>query len=297
MIVWLILLIPVVPAAAPDLHPSACKVWARLLPLAAAGHRRHEGRDPGPRENPAGRGSGRGEAPVALGDLRPAAALFDDPAYILKRELMWIPFFGWYAAKARCVPVDRRAGSKALVADERPGQGRGRSRAPDHHLSRKAPAVRRARPPPTSSASRISTRAGCPACRWHEFGPVLAAPPVHPPSRHDPRRNARSDPVRPFARRVLQAAAGADRESSNRLLDEGRTESASAPPPPRGVAVEGVKGDLTSWPGSSRPSRQGKARRATNRDHRHAAGDDESARSPRCAKNHANPSAAKLSAT
>jgi len=41
--------------------------------------------------------------------------LLDDPTYILKRELMWIPFFGWYLAKARCVPIDRKAGSMALV--------------------------------------------------------------------------------------------------------------------------------------------------------------------------------------
>src|SRR5919112_487272 len=41
--------------------------------------------------------------------------IFDDPTYILKRELMWIPFFGWHLAKARCVPVDRKAGSLALV--------------------------------------------------------------------------------------------------------------------------------------------------------------------------------------
>jgi 1-acyl-sn-glycerol-3-phosphate acyltransferase len=41
-------------------------------------------------------------------------AIFPDPAVILKRELMWIPFFGWYAWKARSVAVDRRAGSQAL---------------------------------------------------------------------------------------------------------------------------------------------------------------------------------------
>jgi 1-acyl-sn-glycerol-3-phosphate acyltransferase len=41
--------------------------------------------------------------------------LFDDPTFILKRELMWIPVFGWYLAKARCVPIDRKAGSQALV--------------------------------------------------------------------------------------------------------------------------------------------------------------------------------------
>jgi len=41
--------------------------------------------------------------------------LFDDPAFILKRELMWIPFFGWYAWKGGSVPVNRKAGSQALI--------------------------------------------------------------------------------------------------------------------------------------------------------------------------------------
>ncbi len=42
--------------------------------------------------------------------------LFDDPAFILKRELMWIPLFGWYAAKTGMVPVDRGGGQRALAA-------------------------------------------------------------------------------------------------------------------------------------------------------------------------------------
>jgi 1-acyl-sn-glycerol-3-phosphate acyltransferase len=41
--------------------------------------------------------------------------IFDDPTFILKRELMWIPFFGWYTWKAGCVPVNRKAGSLALI--------------------------------------------------------------------------------------------------------------------------------------------------------------------------------------
>lgn len=41
--------------------------------------------------------------------------ILDDPTYILKRELMWIPIFGWHLAKARCVPVNRKAGTIALV--------------------------------------------------------------------------------------------------------------------------------------------------------------------------------------
>jgi 1-acyl-sn-glycerol-3-phosphate acyltransferase len=42
--------------------------------------------------------------------------LFDNPLFIVKRELMWIPIFGWFMAKGRMVPVDRGAGSQALTA-------------------------------------------------------------------------------------------------------------------------------------------------------------------------------------
>jgi 1-acyl-sn-glycerol-3-phosphate acyltransferase len=41
--------------------------------------------------------------------------ILPDPAYIMKRELMWIPFFGWYAWKAGMIAVDRRRGSQALL--------------------------------------------------------------------------------------------------------------------------------------------------------------------------------------
>jgi len=55
--------------------------------------------------------------------------VFSDPCYILKRELMWIPVFGWFAAKLRMVPVDRGARSRAmkdmaLAAKEQVAEGR-----------------------------------------------------------------------------------------------------------------------------------------------------------------------------
>lgn len=37
-----------------------------------------------------------------------------DPLYILKRELRWIPMFGWYIMKMRMIPVNRGSKSKAL---------------------------------------------------------------------------------------------------------------------------------------------------------------------------------------
>lgn len=43
-------------------------------------------------------------------------SLFDNPVFILKRELQWIPIFGWLTIKARMVPVDRSGGARALNA-------------------------------------------------------------------------------------------------------------------------------------------------------------------------------------
>jgi 1-acyl-sn-glycerol-3-phosphate acyltransferase len=42
--------------------------------------------------------------------------LFEDPTFILKRELMWIPVFGWFAWKGQMIPVDRGAGGAGLAA-------------------------------------------------------------------------------------------------------------------------------------------------------------------------------------
>ena len=42
--------------------------------------------------------------PVVLGD----------PAIVLKRELLLLPFYGWYAARAGSIGIDRKAGAGAL---------------------------------------------------------------------------------------------------------------------------------------------------------------------------------------
>lgn len=38
-----------------------------------------------------------------------------DPVYILKRELMWIPIFGWYVSRMKMVPIDRGSREKAIA--------------------------------------------------------------------------------------------------------------------------------------------------------------------------------------
>jgi 1-acyl-sn-glycerol-3-phosphate acyltransferase len=41
-------------------------------------------------------------------------AIFDRPVYVLKSELMFIPFFGWALARLGCIPVKRGTGKSAL---------------------------------------------------------------------------------------------------------------------------------------------------------------------------------------
>jgi len=55
--------------------------------------------------------------------------ILPDPAIILKKELKYLPFFGWYAMKLKNVAIDRSAGASALkamlrAARERAHEGR-----------------------------------------------------------------------------------------------------------------------------------------------------------------------------
>jgi 1-acyl-sn-glycerol-3-phosphate acyltransferase len=42
--------------------------------------------------------------------------VFSDSAYVMKRELLKVPVYGWFCVKAGMIPIDRDAGSKALRA-------------------------------------------------------------------------------------------------------------------------------------------------------------------------------------
>lgn len=42
--------------------------------------------------------------------------LFPRPSFILKKQLLWLPLFGWYMRKAHMIPVDRGKGSAAIDA-------------------------------------------------------------------------------------------------------------------------------------------------------------------------------------
>jgi len=43
-------------------------------------------------------------------------ALLPDCAYVLKRQLLWIPFYGWHVRRLDMIPIDRDGGGKAVRA-------------------------------------------------------------------------------------------------------------------------------------------------------------------------------------
>jgi len=72
--------------------------------------------------------------------------IIDDPAVVLKRELLLIPVFGWYLAAIGMIAVDRSGGAGALrrmVRDARRAGGQGRPILVFPEGTRVAPGVRR----------------------------------------------------------------------------------------------------------------------------------------------------------
>jgi 1-acyl-sn-glycerol-3-phosphate acyltransferase len=47
-------------------------------------------------------------------DTFAAPVIFRNVAMVIKRELGWIPFYGWYALKAGMIPIDRSGGAATL---------------------------------------------------------------------------------------------------------------------------------------------------------------------------------------
>jgi 1-acyl-sn-glycerol-3-phosphate acyltransferase len=63
-------------------------------------------------------------------DTLAAPVIFDRPGIVFKRELGYIPIYGWYVRKAGMIPLDRSGGARALkgmLAASRPIVAAGRS--------------------------------------------------------------------------------------------------------------------------------------------------------------------------
>lgn len=51
----------------------------------------------------------------SFADIHALLPMLADPTFILKRELTFIPLFGWLALKAQMIPVDRKRGGAAVA--------------------------------------------------------------------------------------------------------------------------------------------------------------------------------------
>ncbi len=51
---------------------------------------------------------------MSMWDTLALYIVLDDPGIVLKRELLRIPFYGWYLGKAAAIAIDRGAGAEAL---------------------------------------------------------------------------------------------------------------------------------------------------------------------------------------
>lgn len=153
------------------------------------------------------------------------ASLFDDPTFILKRELTWLPFFGWYLWKADMVPIDRRAGSLALVemnARAKEAVERGRQILIFPEGTRRAPG---AEPAYKYGVAHLYTNLGVPCL------PVALNSGLYWPRRRFLRRPGTIileilEPIPPGKPRDAFFAEVQDRieTASNRLLEEGYAE-------------------------------------------------------------------------
>lgn len=169
-----------------------------------------------------------------------------DPLYILKRELQWIPFFGWYIMKMRMIPVNRGKRSIALkqaVADTK------REMADDRQLIIYPEGTRRApgdEPAYKYGIVEIYAQLGLPV-----------VPVAHVAGLYWPRRKFMRYPGTIHARFLKPIPAGLDREEFMRRL-VAETEAACDqmlinaarspnPPPMPPTAVKRLK-DLGALP-------------------------------------------------
>ena len=160
-----------------------------------------------------------------------------NPAIVLKRELLLLPFYGWYAARAGSIAIDRKAGASALrrmLAAARPIAASGRPIVIFPEGTRVAPGERRPYQPGVAALYQALALPVVPAAvnsglYWrrrsfmkHPGRIILEFLEPIPPGRTRPRLMAELE------RRIETATMA--------LLREGRAarrEPLSAPPPSR----------------------------------------------------------------
>lgn len=89
------------------------RIWARMVLFGARWIAGIKVEVRGLEHRPTGAGLVAAKHQSMLDIVVPFTVL-DDPCFVLKKELMAMPFIGWFAWKTKMIPVDREAHAKAL---------------------------------------------------------------------------------------------------------------------------------------------------------------------------------------
>ncbi len=156
--------------------------------------------------------------------------LFRDPAIVLKDELKWIPFYGWFCVKFEHILVKRDKAALALEEDDRGRAAAGRARGARSSFSGgHAPATRCAAGLQARLCGRSMRAWSFRVCRWRST-----------PGLYWPRRSIRRFPGTIVVEFLDPLPAGMPRKEFRRVI-EARLEEASARLIAEAEARDGVR--------------------------------------------------------
>ncbi|MDO1557908.1 lysophospholipid acyltransferase family protein [Brevundimonas sp. 2R-24] len=178
---------------------------------------------------PAGAGLVAGKHQSMLDVVAPFTVL-DDPCFVMKKELMPLPFFGWFAWKTGMIPVDRAGHAKALkdmVRHARDRLAHGRQILIFPEGTRTLPGADPDYKPGVAALYRevdapcypVATNSGlCWPAKGIAFNPGVVVyeylPPIPPGLKRAAFMAAVKDALEPASNALLQEAANSDRASS-----------------------------------------------------------------------------------
>ena len=104
-------------------------------------------------------------------------SLLETPAYVMKKELLRIPFYGWHIRKVGNIPVDRDGGGVALRPQLRGPPPRS-SRAPARrsHVHEAGGCLPARGPQPAAPPTHLSETSTAPGCRKAQSATAAAGP-------------------------------------------------------------------------------------------------------------------------
>ena len=158
--------------------------------------------------------------------------LLGDPAVVIKRELQYVPFYGWYATRAGSIFIDRKGGAGALrrmVAAAKRAVAAGRPVVIFPQGTRTAPGAPAAETPYQPGIAALYRELAVPLVPAAVNSGIkfLGAPGFYEAARADCRRVPPADPARPATSRDNGDARNSHRDGDRRARTRGRLDGSA----------------------------------------------------------------------